>query len=146
MKIKQVLLLTFLLFTANGLLKAQDFVYQPLNPAFGGNYLNYSWLLSSANAQNTIKEPSSGSSGYGGYDYDPLADFQEDLERRFFSELSRQITDSYFGEGSSDNPIEDGSYSFGDYDISISSDANGVNITIIDYIQGGETTITIPYY
>jgi curli production assembly/transport component CsgF len=22
----------------------QDFVYQPKNPAFGGSYLNYSWL------------------------------------------------------------------------------------------------------
>ena len=30
---------------------AQDFVYQPINPAFGGNPNNYSWLLSSADAQ-----------------------------------------------------------------------------------------------
>ncbi|MCK5278996.1 MAG: curli production assembly protein CsgF, partial [Cyclobacteriaceae bacterium] len=32
---------------------AQDFVYQPVNPAFGGNPYNYSWLLGQAQAQNT---------------------------------------------------------------------------------------------
>ena len=31
---------------------AQDFVYQPINPAFGGNPYNYSWMLAQAQAQN----------------------------------------------------------------------------------------------
>ena len=37
--------------------KAQDFVYTPKNPAFGGNTFNYQWLLSSAQAQDTYKSP-----------------------------------------------------------------------------------------
>ena len=37
---------------------AQDFVYEPKNPAFGGgNTFNYSWLLSAATAQNTTALP-----------------------------------------------------------------------------------------
>ena len=37
--------------------RAQDFVYKPINPAFGGNPYNYGWLLSQAEAQNTFEEP-----------------------------------------------------------------------------------------
>lgn len=124
---------------------AQDFIYQPQNPAFGGSYLNYQWMLSSANAQNKIEEGQDdlGLSSYGVYD--PMEDFQEDLQRRFFDELSRQIINSYFGEGSyGEGDIEDGTYSFGTYDINIFSDSEGLNIVIRDYSQGGETTITIP--
>ena len=36
--------------------RAQDFVYTPINPAFGGGYYNYSWLMNSANSQNQHQE------------------------------------------------------------------------------------------
>ncbi|MFP4065853.1 MAG: curli assembly protein CsgF, partial [Bacteroidales bacterium] len=35
---------------------SQEFVYRPVNPAFGGNYLNYQWLLNSAQAQSPFEE------------------------------------------------------------------------------------------
>ena len=38
---------------------ASELVYCPINPAFGGNPLNYQWLLSSAQAQNKFREKSS---------------------------------------------------------------------------------------
>lgn len=126
---------------------SQDYVYRPKNPAFGGNYLNYQWLLSSANAQNTLEDKSSGldMSSYGRYD--PMNNFKEDLQRRFFDELSRQIINSYFGEGSyQGEDIEDGSYSFGNYEIDIFTDSQGLNILIRDFAEGGETIITIPNY
>jgi curli production assembly/transport component CsgF len=33
---------------------AQDLVYRPRNPAFGGDTFNYQWLLNSAESQNTF--------------------------------------------------------------------------------------------
>ena len=37
--------------------QAQDLVYTPKNPAFGGNPYNSQWLLASAEAQNSFKDP-----------------------------------------------------------------------------------------
>jgi len=125
--------------------KAQDFVYRAKNPAFGGNYMNYSWLLNSANAQNTYTEKSK-ASDYRGYEYDPFANFEEDIQRRFFSQLSSQIINSYFGEGAQEEQLEEGSYQFGNYKIDISPGDQGINITIQDFLEGSESVITIPYY
>jgi curli production assembly/transport component CsgF len=143
--------ITFFVFTVmsvfSGQALSQDFVYRPKNPAFGGNYLNYQWMLSSANAQNTLedKKDDLDLSSYG--EYDPMSDFKKDLQRRFFDELSRQIINSYFGEGSyQGEDIDDGTYNFGNYEIDIYSNSQGLNISIRDYLEGGETVITIPNY
>ena len=37
-------------------MNAQDLVYKPKNPAFGGDTFNYQWLLSSAESQNKLKD------------------------------------------------------------------------------------------
>ena len=124
---------------------AQDFVYTPKNPAFGGNYLNYSWMLSSAEAQNTFKEDTKTPS-YEGYEYDPFANFEEDIQRRFFNELSNKIINSYFGEGTGEDQIEEGTYRFGNYEVDIYPGQQGLNIRIIDYSSGSESVITLPYY
>ncbi|MEO0557646.1 MAG: curli assembly protein CsgF, partial [Bacteroidota bacterium] len=47
---------------------AQQFIYTPKNPAFGGSPLNYSWMLSSAQAQNDL-----GEDGSSAFTRDPLA-------------------------------------------------------------------------
>ncbi|MFO8234586.1 MAG: curli assembly protein CsgF [Bacteroidales bacterium] len=132
-----------LLFSFNSI--AQDFIYQPKNPAFGGNYMNYQWLLSSANAQNTIEEKTP-ASGYRGYEYDPFSNFEQDIQRRFFSELSSQIVNSYFGEEGGTSDLEEGSYQFGNYSIDIFPGQDGLNIKINDFSTGSESVITIPYY
>lgn len=126
-------------------INAQDFVYKAKNPAFGGSYVNYSWMLNSANAQNTYTEETK-APGYRGYEYDPFANFEQDIQRRFFSQLSSQIIDSYFGEGTQQEQIEEGSYQFGNYRIDISPGSQGLNITIQDFSDGSESVITIPYY
>ena len=41
---------------------AQDIVYQPVNPSFGGNPFNSNHLLGIANAQNDFTNPASSSS------------------------------------------------------------------------------------
>ena len=118
----------------------QDFTYTPKNPAFGGNPYNYSWLMSSAQAQNDIKETTS--SAYSPYSTDPLKDFSESLNRQILSQLSRQIVAKQFGE----DALSAGTYVLGDYQIEVGDQANGLNITILDNKTGSQTTVAVPYF
>jgi len=121
---------------------AQDLVYTPKNPAFGGNPYNYSWMLSSAEAQNTIEAPEDASSAYSDYTSDAASDFAESLNRQILSRLSREIVTRQFGE----DALEEGSYILGDYQIDIGDSGNGVNITITDNTTGATTTVEVPYF
>jgi curli production assembly/transport component CsgF len=40
-----------------GLVHATELVYTPVNPSFGGNPLNGTWLLNNAQAQNDFDDP-----------------------------------------------------------------------------------------
>lgn len=136
-KMRYILILIFILpFFST---QAQDFVYQPINPAFGGNFYNYQWLLSSANAQNKITEKQEDQFSY--WD-DPLKDFENTLNRQILDQLSRQIIGEHFGE----TTLEEGEYQIGNYQIDIGEGTDGVNIHIFDASTGGETSITIPYF
>jgi curli production assembly/transport component CsgF len=119
---------------------AQDFTYQPKNPAFGGNPYNYSWLMSSAQAQNDITETSS--SAYSPYSTDPLKDFTESLNRQILSQLSRQIVAKQFGE----DALSAGTYVLGDYQIEVGDQSDGLSITILDNKNGSQTTVSVPYF
>lgn len=121
-------------------LRGQDLIYQPKNPAFGGSYLNYSWLLNSADAQNRLKDPAE-EVGFG-RDEDPLTQFTESLNRQVLNQLSREIVNSQFGEGG----LSEGSFLFGDYQVEVSAGLGGLNIIIFDLVNGGQTQITVPYY
>ena len=120
---------------------AQNFVYTPKNPAFGGNTFNYQWLLSSAQAQDTYKAPETTSEKYGYYS-DPAKDFAESLNRQILSRLSREIITRQFGE----DALEEGSYVLGDYQIDIGSGADGISITIVDNTTGSTTNVSVPYF
>lgn len=119
--------------------QAQDFVYQPTNPAFGGNYLNYSWMLSSAQAQNKLKDPDASTSGFSN---DPMDNFQENLNRQILNQLSQQIIRQQFGE----QGLQEGEYQLGSYNVNVTDAGNGVQITIYDSSTGGTTTVVVPYY
>lgn len=117
---------------------AQDFVYTPTNPAFGGRSINYSWLLSSANAQNLYK-------GDRSFDFgrDPLESFQRSLQRQILRELTDNILQKRFGDVSLQKR---GSYSFGNFNIDVVPGPNGINIIIQNLASGEQTTITIPNF
>jgi curli production assembly/transport component CsgF len=117
---------------------AQDFVYEPKNPAFGGgNTFNYSWLLSSAQAQNTILDPASTAATTAA---DPLASFTANLNQQVLAQLSSRLIASQFGQGA----IKAGSYSVGNYQIQITPGAAGISVQVTDTSTGNQTTITIP--
>lgn len=139
MTIKNIFSIMGLFFVLVSGASAQDFVYRPVNPAFGGNYLNYQWLLSSAQVQSEFKEETPIRDSFT---RDPLADFQSTISRQVLNQLSRQLMINYFGEGA----LGEGNYSFGNYEIEISPGIDGLVVHILDITTGGETTITIPHF
>ncbi|GLR19157.1 curli production assembly protein CsgF [Portibacter lacus] len=136
MKIKNAITVLGIVLFTTSLMFGQDLVYTPKNPAFGGNYLNYSWLLNSANAQNTYEEPESDLE-------DLLADFEGDFNQQFLSELRRELLRSseIFGE----NGLEVGTFEVGNLVVDIVPGVNGLIVTINDIITGSQTQITVPY-
>ncbi len=138
---KAILQILFVLcFVLTAKTYAQDLVYTPKNPAFGGNPYNYSWLMSSAQAQNDIEETTTSSTS--SYKSDPLKDFSESLNRQILSQLSRQIVSRQFGE----DALSAGTYVLGDYQIEIGDQSSGLNITIVDNKSGSSTTVSVPYF
>jgi len=116
--------------------EAQDIVYQPVDPSFGGNPFNSAHLLGIANAQNDYKDPKAASSN-------SQADiFARQLQSRLLSALSSQIVDAIFGE----NPQESGTISFGGQTINFVRSLTEVTLTITDDETGEVTTIVIPTF
>lgn len=115
---------------------AQDLVYQPIDPSFGGNPFNSAHLLGIAGAQNDYKDPNARTST-------SQADiFARQLQSRLLSALSSQIVSAIFG----DNPQERGTIRFGGQTISFVRGLEDVTLTITDDATGEVTTIVIPTF
>jgi len=128
--------LALIIFCSVSSLSAQDFVYKPVNPAFGGDTFNYNWLLSSAQIQDNTEAEDSDVNG-GSLDF-----FTESLNRQLLNQLSRELVTSQFGE----EGLTDGVYTVGDFQIDIASTFEGLSISIIDAGTGEQTQIVIPYF
>ncbi|MGJ1267612.1 curli assembly protein CsgF [Sphingobacterium spiritivorum] len=117
-------------------LHAQQFVYKPINPAFGGDTFNYQWLLSSANAQNQFDDsktqPYKPTSAIGG--------FTDNLNRQILNKISRDL----FGDETGQKPMKPGVYTLGTMNITIAEYYGGLNVNIIDINTGEQTNINIP--
>ena len=118
---------------------AQDLVYQPKNPAFGGEVFNYQWMLNSANAQNTItiKEEDP----FDPFSQNTVDDFAENLKRQLLSQISRELVDDQFGEG-----LSEGSYTVGSFQIDVSPTSEGLSVSILDTATGDQTLVIVPYF
>jgi curli production assembly/transport component CsgF len=115
---------------------AQDIVYEPVNPSFGGNPFNSAHLLGIANAQNDYKDPRAAASG-------SQADiFARQLQSRLLSALSSQIVDAIFGE----NPQQSGTIKFGDQTITFVRGLDSVTLTITNDLTGEITEIIVPTF
>ncbi len=116
--------------------QAQQLTYQPTNPAFGGFSANYSWLLSSAQAQNDFTEDRANA-----FNRDPLADFQTNLQRQILNQLSRELITNRFGDLDLTQP---GTFNFGDLQVQIIPGIDGISVQIFNNLTGETTTISIP--
>jgi curli production assembly/transport component CsgF len=122
------------LLLAAGTASAQDLVYQPTNPAFGGSSFNYQWLLNAAQSQNDFDNQEVRTD-------DPLADFQSDLQRQILRVLSQELVQERFGELDFE---AGGQFDFGDFSVTLVPGAGGLTIRIFDLLSGSESTITVP--
>jgi curli production assembly/transport component CsgF len=116
---------------------AQDVVYKPIDPSFGGNPFNSSHLLGIANATNKTKDPATVKSNNT-----QAAIFAQQLQSRLLSALSGQIVDAIFGA----NPQQHGTISFGGQTIVFDRGLDSVTLTITDAGTGEVTTIVIPTF
>ncbi|MEX0661820.1 MAG: curli production assembly/transport component CsgF [Balneolaceae bacterium] len=126
------------LFVSISTVSAQEMVYQPKNPAFGGNPGNFQSMFQRAQTQNRFEEGAGGS----GFQRDPLADFQSSLQRQVLSQLTRDIVNQQFGEGE----IEERNFEFGEFSINVLPGTDGVEIIISNILTGDETSITVPSF
>jgi len=135
------LLLAALLFGLGllpGAASAQQLVYQPTNPAFGGSPLNYQWLNSSAQAQNAFKP------GRSTFRRDPLADFESTLQRQILNQLSRELVYNRFGDDL--DLTQEGRFDLGEFTVEIIPGLDGTAIRVFNELTGDETTVTIPNF
>lgn len=123
--------------------RGQALIYRPVNPSFGGNTFNYQWMLSSAQAQDRLKDPATAriTSARTTSTRSSLEDFSESLQRQLLSRITRDLIDNQFGE----QELKEGVFQFGDFQVEIRNASDGVLIRIVDG-KGGETTITVPYF
>ncbi|RSK33979.1 curli production assembly/transport component CsgF [Hymenobacter metallilatus] len=139
---KQLFLLACALLLRVSAVCAQDFVYEPKNPAFGGgNTFNYSWLLSAAQAQNTIEDPAA-TPAQSSFQLDPLKQFEQNLNQQILSQLAQKLVGNKLGVGT--QGLQEGNYTVGSYQISVTPNGGGFSIQITDSNTGNQTTITVP--
>jgi curli production assembly/transport component CsgF len=113
---------------------AQEFVYKPVNPAFGGDTFNYQWLMSSAEAQNLYEE-----------DEDPglseLEQFNQDLNRQLLNRINRALLDAQID---TTDGLQPGVYNFGSLNVQVYQTTDGLAVDILDINTGEQTQIIIP--
>lgn len=101
----------------------QQLVYKPINPAFvGGDPFNYSWLLNSANSQNSFKD-----------------DSQLDAFDRL--DFGNRFGNNQFDK---DNVPPDGTSMSGDYQYEVFESSDGLVINVLNIITGEATQVIIP--
>ena len=91
-----------------GSAQATELVYTPVNPSFGGNPLNGTWLLNNAQAQNDHDDPDLSNRTTTS----ALQRFTSQLESRLLSQLLTNIQNGNTGSLTTDafviNMIDDG--------------------------------------
>jgi curli production assembly/transport component CsgF len=109
-------------------------VYTPINPSFGGNYLNSNHLQSLATTQKQFKENTSASA------QSDSERFISMLQSRLYSSLASQVSEAIFGEKAQPN----GTIVFDDQQISFVNTGTEIQLTVTDFGTGQVTSISIP--
>nr|WP_315157529.1 curli assembly protein CsgF [uncultured Flavobacterium sp.] len=130
----RVYLSLFLLFICSTMM-SQDMVYKPINPAFGGDTFNYQWLLSSAEAQNKLKEKDPNNKSLT-----ELERFKENLNSQILSRISSLALNLQFGN----DGLKPGSYVFGNLAVDVTTTLEGLSVKILNTSTGEQTIVLIP--
>lgn len=119
---------------------ATELVYTPVNPAFGGNPLNGSFLLNGAQLQDNYKDPDSKDLAATKSDLEQFNDLlQRTVLNRVASAATRDIIDATTGQ------LRPGTLETTDFVIDIVAipNTNNLQITTTDKVTGQSTTFEI---
>jgi curli production assembly/transport component CsgF len=108
--------------------QATELVYTPVNPSFGGNPLNGSYLLNNAIAQDRHKDPDIS----GGTSLSALERFTSQLESRLLSQVLANVNDGSSGTLSTDQFI-----------VNIVDDSGTLTVQITDRATGEISEISV---
>lgn len=115
---------------------AQQYVYTPVNPSFGGNPFNSSHLLALANSQNqflakqqTYQAPTQ------------AEQFASQLQSTILAGVAQQVSNAIFGN----NPQQSGTISFGGTTVNFTRGLGTITIVITDP-KGVSTQIVVPTF
>lgn len=124
-----LILFAFITGSAN----SSELTFQFINPSFGGNPLNGSFLIQQAQLQNKFKEKTEEKSLLE--QYEPMYQAQY---------LSKILDDAYENNGAN---LVDGDYVIGGLNVHVTKDpANHViTLSVYDPTSGKQTTFQIPY-
>lgn len=115
-------------FLVAGTASATQMVYEPVNPSFGGDPMNGSFLLQKAQSQNAHESP--------GNQRSFVEQFQDQLERNIINSITRRIADG---------DLVEGIYDTGEYTVEVNGQGDGSVLVYITNNDTGEvTTITMP--
>ncbi|WP_332790806.1 curli assembly protein CsgF [Sphingomonas sp. GB1N7] len=115
---------------------AQQLVYTPINPAFGGNPFNSSQLLAIANAQNQFLPKASSTTPPT-----QAQQFAAQLQSTILAGVAQQVSNAIFGN----NPQQSGTISFGGTTVNFTRGLTDITIVIIDP-NGVSTQIVVPTF
>lgn len=115
-----------------GAAQASSLVYKPVNPSFGGDPFNGSYLLNTAQANNHYEKPAKKTN--------PLDNFERTITSSLLNRVSQQIADRIFSDTGGDS----GSFQLGNTTLTYQRNGDVVDITIFDAVTGTSTTISVP--
>lgn len=115
-----------------GAASAQQLVYTPINPQFGGNPFNATQLEEDA----AVSKPAPSSSGTT----ETIAQqFASQLQSELYADLAQQVTQAIFGP----NAQNSGTFSFGGETVQFTNTLGEITVNITD-ASGTKTTIQLP--
>lgn len=112
---------------------AQQLIYTPINPAFGGNPFNSTQLEADANAQNQYKSTGAAQN------LTQSQLFAQQLQSELLAGLANQVAQAIFGP----NAQPSGTFSFGGETVDFTRSLGEITVTITDG-AGAKTVITLP--
>jgi curli production assembly/transport component CsgF len=118
---------------AGGAVQAQQLVYTPINPQFGGNPFNSTQLEADASAQNQFKNTGSTQN------QTEAQLFAQELQSQLLASLANQVAQAIFGP----NAAPSGTFAFGGESVTFTRGLGEITVTITDP-TGAQTVIKLP--
>ena len=114
-----------------GLAQATELVYTPINPSFGGNPLNGTWLLNNAQSQNDFDDPDI-KARITPVGTSALERFTSQLQSRLLGQLLDNISTGNTGSLSTDAFI-----------VNVTDDSGALTIVVTDRATGEISEIRV---